>query len=76
MVALDVQYIHVPTCRFLLQVTPPAMDPCHLHSITACKLAPGLAEVLMFGGRVKWLDDPIANTTILTFGEGMLVLCQ
>ena len=64
-----------PLVNFLLQVTPPTMDPCHLHSMTASKLAPGLTEILMFGGRVKWQDDPITNTTILTFGKGALMSC-
>ena len=62
-----------PLVCYLVQVTPLTMDPRHLHSLTASKLRSGLTEVLMFGGRVKWLDDPIANTTILTFGEGALV---
>ena len=55
-----------------LQVTPPeSMTPRFLHSITATSLGPGLTEVLVFGGLSE--GDPIAETTILRFGEQLLV---
>ena len=55
-----------------LQVTPPesVRGRCD-HSITATSLGPGLTEVLMFGGQLKLLGAPIAETTILRFGEGV-----
>ncbi len=55
-----------------LQVTPPeSMTPRHSHSITATSMGPGLTEVLVFGGcsSVLSADHPIAETTILRFGE-------
>ena len=55
-----------------LQVTPPeSMTPRCLHSITATSLGPGLTEVLVFGGRSVIV--PYAKTTILRFGEQLLV---
>ena len=55
-----------------LQVTPPeSVRGRSGHSITATSLGPGLTEVLMFGGRLEWSGDTIAETTILTFGEGV-----
>ena len=56
-----------------LQVTPPESVRGRLgHSITATSLGPGLTEVLMFGGQLKWpVGAPIAETTILRFGEGI-----
>ena len=57
-----------------LQVTPPeSMTPRLYHSITATSLGPGLTEVLVFGGRRELWGDPIAETTILRFGEQLLV---
>ncbi len=49
------------------------MTPRYYHSITATSLGPGLTEVLVFGGRREWLGDAIAETTILRFGEQLLV---
>ena len=55
-----------------LQVTPPeSVRGRYHHSLTATSLGPGLTEVLMFGGCLKWDGDPIAETTILRFGEGV-----
>ena len=56
-----------------LQVTPPeSVRGRWGHSITATSLGPGLTEVLMFGGELKYAGgDPIAETTILRFGEGV-----
>ncbi len=54
-------------------MTPPeSVTPRRLHSITATSLGPGLTEVLVFGG---WLenDSVVAETTILRFGEQLLV---
>ena len=57
-----------------LQVTPPeSMTPRHFHSITATSLGPGLTEVLVFGGQRDFWGDAIAETTILRFGEQLLV---
>ena len=57
-----------------LQVTPPeSMTPRYSHSITATSLGPGLTEVLVFGGKWEWWGDAIARTTILRFGEQLLV---
>ena len=50
-----------------LQVTPPeSVRGRWGHSITATRLGPELTKVLMFGGKS---GDPIAETTILRFGE-------
>ena len=56
-----------------LQVTPPeSVRGRYGHSITATSLGPGLTEVLMFGGSLKWPGGaPTAETTILRFGEGI-----
>ena len=60
------------------QVKPPeSVKPRYWHSVTATWLGPGLTEVLMFGGCQEWPDNweneeeftPIADTTILRFGE-------
>ncbi len=57
-----------------LQVTPPeSVTPRCVHSITATSLGPGLTEVLVFGGKQTFLGNPIADTTILRFGEQLLV---
>ena len=61
-----------------LQVTlPESMTPRFYHSITATSLGPGLTEVLVFGGSVQWplytLYTPVSETTILRFGEQLLV---
>ncbi len=43
--------------------------------MTATSLGPGLTEVLVFGGSVKWpllKGNTIAETTILKFGEQLL----
>ncbi len=50
------------------------MTPRLLHSITATSLGPGLTEVLVFGGSRELLGDPIAETTILRFGEQLQLL--
>ncbi len=85
--AIHVQGEHYLGYYFLcLQVTPPeSMTPRHCHSITATSLGPGLTEVLVFGGWGKMQEDNISNiiaeTTILRFGEQLLVhgtqyMCQ
>ncbi len=54
-------------------MTPPeSMTPRYYHSISATSLGPGLTEVLVFGGLQKG-GYPIAETTILRFGEQLLV---
>ncbi len=69
--------IHVTNTAFIsfifcLQVTPPeSVTPRYYHSITATSLGPGLTEVLVFG---RWSNGSIvAETTILRFGEQLLV---
>ena len=53
-----------------IQVTPPeSMKPRQGHSLTATSLGPGLSEALLFGGQQTILGDPLAETTILRFGE-------
>ncbi len=65
--------IHVEQ-NFYLQVTPPeSMTPRYYHSITATSLGPGLTEVLVFGGHREWGGNDLAETTILRFGEQLLV---
>ncbi len=55
-------------------MTPPElMTPRYWHSITATSLGPGLTEVLVFGGQWERWGDAIAETTILRFGEQLLV---
>ena len=57
-----------------LQVTPPeSVRGRYYHSITATSLGQGLTEVLMLGGiqKLELGGDPIAETTILRFGEGV-----
>ena len=68
-------FIYLSEHYFLcLQVTPPeSMTPRHFHSITATSLGPGLTEVLVFGGQRELGEVPIAETTILRFGEQLLV---
>ncbi len=57
-----------------LQVTPPeSVTPRWVHSITATSLGPGLTEVLVFGGILKNGSTVVAETTILRFGEQLLV---
>ncbi len=56
-----------------LQVTPPeSVTPRWAHSITATSLGPGLTEVLVFGGMLE-NRRTVAETTILRFGEQLLV---
>ena len=65
--------IHVEQ-NFYFQVTPPeSMTPRYYHSITATSLGPGLTEVLVFGGHREWGGNDLAETTILRFGEQLLV---
>ena len=69
-----IMYVRIIACTLCLQVTPPeSMKPRHFHSITATSLGPGLTEVLVFGGLRKVGGDAIAETTILRFGEQLLV---
>ncbi len=55
-------------------MTPPeSVTPRCWHSITATSLGPGLTEVLVFGGQQTFRGNSIADTTILRFGEQLLV---
>ncbi len=66
--------LHVLYVFFVsMQVTPPeSMTPRYWHSITATSLGPGLTEVLVFGGKQEDYTT-VAETTILRFGEQLLV---
>ncbi len=46
------------------------------HFTTATGLRPGLAEVLLLGGRWERKGDNIAETTILRFGEELESTCR
>ncbi len=73
-VLLYTQHLFIRVLFLCLQVTPPeSMTPRYWHSITATSLGPGLTEVLVFGGSRERLGRPIAETTILRFGEQLLV---
>ena len=50
-------------------ITPQSVKVRLLHSITATSLGPGLTEVLVFGGKLKWSGEFIAKTIIMRFGE-------
>ena len=60
-----------------VQVTVPNIQSRCWHSATAFSLSPGLTEVTLFGGYPEWPSNPksnadltpIANTTVLRFGE-------
>ncbi len=55
-------------------MTPPeSVTPRCGHSITATSLGPGLTEVLVFGGIMLETIGTVAETTILRFGEQLLV---
>ena len=51
-----------------VQVTVPTLQGRYNHSATAISLSPGLVEVILFGGGYSF-NEPIANTTVLRFGE-------
>ncbi len=53
-------------------IPPESMTPRYWHSITATSLGPGVTEVLVFGGEQED-DTTVAETTILRFGEQLLV---
>ena len=67
-------HIYLPHTQVTL---PESVKPRFKHSTTATNLGQGLTEVLMFGGFLEWpenaktADDlkPVAETTILRFGE-------
>ena len=58
-----------------MQVTVPGLQSRCQHSATDFNLSPNLIEVFIFGGFSEWpsksAEDvtPIANTTVLRFGE-------
>ena len=54
-----------------VQVTVPTLQGRLGHSATAISLSPGLVEVILFGGDISntFEAKPIANTTVLRFGE-------
>ena len=67
------------TLNLIIQLTLPdgEIQPRFSHSTTAITLAPGLIEVIIFGGCPEWrknakTDDDwskLAGTTILRFGK-------
>ena len=71
-----------------MQVKVPSLQSRCTHSATAFNLSPGLIEVILFGGYSEWPSNlksaaditPIANTTVLRFGEytsfGVWVNCN
>ena len=86
MLCINVYMYTLSSCGTSMYITHPSMSvySSHLqvippksvrgrwgHFITATSLGPGLTEVLMFGGQLKWGGDLIAETTILRFGEGV-----
>ena len=59
-------------CQHLSRFFSPPGDTSQIsyyQSITATSLGPGLTEVLLFGGRLEYWGDLVAETTILIFGE-------
>ena len=64
-----------------VQFTVPSLQSRFYHSATAFSLSPGLTEVTIFGGcpnvssnfKSKAYLPPIANTTVLRFGESHLM---
>ena len=60
-----------------MQVTVPGLQSRCQHRATVFSLRPGLNEVVIFGGYSEWPSNfksladitPIANTTVLRFGE-------
>ena len=67
--------INVYTC--IMQVKVQNLQPRCSHSANAFSLSPGLTEVTLFGGYSELPSNfkydagitPIANTTVLRFGE-------
>ena len=57
------------SCVLLQLPVPEGFPPRHCHSLTATSLAPGITVATAFGGYGKCLDDRIAETTLLQFGE-------
>ena len=65
--------VHYYAC---MQVIP-SLQLRSLHSATSFCYTPGLTEVTLFGGYSEWPSNfkshadliPIANTTVLRFGE-------
>ena len=74
---MDGRKEEVQCCMSHVQVTVPNLQSRCYHSATAFSLSPGLTEVTLFGGFSEWPSNyksdadftPIANTTVLRFGE-------
>ena len=62
---------HISCARSALCVQLPSLQSRCRHSATVFSLSPNLADVVIFGGYYKCSADvtPIANTTVLRFGE-------
>ena len=73
----------VQCCMSHVQVTVPSLQSRSHHSATAFSLSPGQTEVTLFGGYSEWPSNykshadltPIANTTVLRFGEYTSCMC-
>ena len=70
--------VHVDNNVYVcMQVKVPSLQSRCEHSATAFSLSPGLTEVTLFGGYSEFPSNfmcnaditPIANTTVLRFGE-------
>ena len=70
-------------CVVNVQVKLPGLQARVYHSAAAFRLSPGMTEVAIFGGcpefPSKYTRDsdlsPIANTTVLRFGEYTSCVC-
>ena len=70
-------------CVVNVQVKLPGLQARFDHSAAAFHLSPGMTEVTIFGGCPEWPSkyrrdadlSPIANTTVLRFGEYTSCVC-
>ena len=70
-------------CVVNVQVQLPGLQSRSLHSAAAFRLSPGMTEVTIFGGCPEWPSNyrsfcdlsPVANTTVLRFGEYTSCVC-
>jgi hypothetical protein len=58
-----------------VQVKVPVPQSRHFHSATSFSISQGMTEVILFGGRSKFLGPPMANTTMLRFGKLCVWVC-
>ena len=70
-------------CVVNVQVKLPGLQARFYHSAAAFRLSPGMTEVTIFGGCPEWQNyvrsdadfSPLANTTVLRFGEYTSCVC-